>query len=339
MTDRKRGVCASSLKLLLLLLSYLYRGIVSVRSLFFDVGIIGSERVPAPVISVGNLTLGGTGKTPFIIMLEQLLKRKFKKNVAVLIRGYGKDEQVLLRERLEGGPVFVGKDRVRSAYAAVRSAKNVTILLDDGFQHRRIARDLDIVMIDMKNPFGNGKLFPRGVLREPLTALSRASVIILSKSRKEIDPNRLKALISGYNSNLLFMEAEHRPTSFVDLRTCGTLPLDALKGKRALLVSGIADPEYFEETVKKTGPDIKFHVKYPDHHYYRTDDIREVQERCRRIDAECIITTEKDKVKLSMLYDGEGAPPVYALRIEMVITEGEERFIDRLHSLYTRQAA
>lgn len=333
MKDGKDTLPAKMLKVILSAASGFYLIGVVLRKMLYALGIFRTHRVSAKVISVGNLTLGGTGKTPFAVMLAKLMKERMHKNPVVLIRGYGWDEQAMARDLLNGIPLIVGRDRVKSSSDAIAKEGADTIILDDGFQHRRMARDLDILLIDTRDPFGNNRLFPRGVLREPVAGLKRADVVVLTKSDKSlVDKEFIRARVRRMNENALFLESEHKAAYLWDLKTKERLALDGLKGKGVYLVSAIGDGAYFEETVKDLGAEIKGHSIYEDHHNYSSADIKDISGQSATGDL--IVTTEKDAVKLSTIRYALSAIRWLALHVDMVITKGEEELVVRLNSLY-----
>lgn len=337
MTDKAGGPFASVLKSILYMISVVYAMVILARGIFYKIGLFASSKVPIKIISVGNLTLGGTGKTPFVITLARMLKDLLHKETTVLIRGYGWDEQALLKKKLLDIPILVGKDRVKSSHRAIRLYGIDTALLDDGFQHWKLARDLDIVLIDSSNPFGNGCLFPRGILREPKEALKRAGIVVLTKiDRGRGDIEALKRNLLGINAKLIFVEAEHKPKHFYDTRTKKILDISHVKGKRVILLSSIGDPEYFREIIIKLGAEVAAHIVFMDHHNYNQKDRKNILNTCNEKSFEFIVTTEKDVVKLSRMSLSFERYVVMALAIEMELVSGREALVDRLHRLYTR---
>jgi len=337
MTDARTGAVYAPLKLVLYLASLVYGAGVMGRRLLYRLNIFKTSRVPMRVISVGNLTLGGTGKTPFTILLAKVLKEEIGREVSVLIRGYGWDEQTLLKRKLADTPILVGEKRARSARKAIRLYGSDTAVLDDGFQHWELGRNLDIVLVDSGNPFGNGRLFPRGILREPRAAIARADVIVFTKSdKKGVDTARLKESLGDMNikKEILFLEAVHEPRYLYDIRTRREFETSHLNGKEVVLLSSIGDPAYFEETVKRLGGRIVKHLAYPDHHDYRPRDLADINAACRALKFDILITTEKDAVKLSRLGLYITDYPMMTLVVEMAITKGRSEFLARLHSLY-----
>lgn len=336
MTDKRKGIIFTPLKAVLYIFSLIYAAAIILRKILYSLHIFTKRKAPLKIISVGNLTLGGTGKTPFAINLARILESDMKKNVCVLIRGYGWDEQEMLKRNLSDVPILVGSDRLRSSYKAVKLYASDTAILDDGFQHWEIARDLDIVLIDSRSPFGNGKLFPRGILREEKKALNRADAIVFTKvNKKTCDIESLKKEISGIKKGIIFLQAIHAPTFFYEGRAKRRFELSHVSGKRVILLSSIGDPSYFEETIKDLGANIIEHITFADHHNYRQADIEHVIARCNERSFDFVVTTEKDIVKLNRLSLSIGQYTLLTLAIEMRITAGKELLIDRLHSLYT----
>jgi len=337
MTDKRSGFFYDICKFKLYVFSLIYGLAIAVRRLLYNVRIFRKSKAPLKVISVGNLTLGGTGKTPFTVTLGHILESELKKNVCVLIRGYGWDEQAMLKAKLSDIPVLVGKDRAKSAMKAVKLYGSDTAILDDGFQHWELIRDIDIVLIDSGNPFGNSQLFPRGVLREPKKAMERAAFIVFTKAdKKGIDLNSLKAEARQFNKDAAFLEAVHRPTHLYENKTKQRYELPYIRGRRVVLLSSIGDPEYFEKTVKDLGADVAEHIKYPDHHNYKKSDTDHILKRCAEKSFDLVLTTEKDIVKLNRLGLYLRSYKVLVLAIDLKITSGKELLVAGLNRLYIR---
>ncbi len=332
------------------LLSILYGACVRLRNSFYEAGIIKSRRLDCPVISIGNITVGGTGKTPAVIMLSETLK-KAGFRPAVLSRGYGGrqkeeintvsdgnnilmgiqeagDEPLLMAQSLGDVPVITGKKRYRTGSYAINRMKADILLLDDAFQHRSLERDLDIVLLDAERPFGNGYMLPRGTLRESKDALKRADIIVITGNdgdEKELEGTG--KLMRKYTEAPVFY-ASRKPKSVIDGKTGGKRPLDCLKGKRICAFSGIARPESFRETLISLGANIVSFIPFPDHHVYKARDIEEIGRRAAESSAEIVITTEKDGVKLvdfpRFLQD------IHLLKITMRITPSNHEFRERI---------
>jgi tetraacyldisaccharide 4'-kinase len=337
MTDKRKSAIFFPFKFILYLASLIYGLAILLRKWLYKLHIFKTRKAPLKVISVGNITLGGTGKTPFTMALAKLLEEDLKKNVCVLIRGYGWDEQEMLKRNLVDLPILAGQDRFRSSNKAVKLYGSDTAILDDGFQHWELLRDLNIVLIDSRNPFGNGHLFPRGVLRESKRSLGRADVIVLTKiNGMTASMDGIRKEVTAINKSAIILEAAHAPKDLYEGRARRVYDLSAVRAKRVILLSSIGDPLYFEETVKGLGADVVEHIKFPDHHDYRKRDIDRVTARCGERHFDLMITTEKDIVKLNRLGLSIGSYKVLTLAIEMQILSGKEDLIDRLHSLYTR---
>jgi len=337
MTDKRDAPVFMPIKFILYLASLVYGAGLGVRRLFYNVGIFRSEKVPLRIISVGNLTLGGTGKTPFVIRLVSIMGEDLRKSVTVLIRGYGWDEQTMLKRKLPDTPILVGQDRVRSAHKAIKLYGSDTAILDDGFQYWELQRNIDIVLIDSGDPFGNGRLFPRGVLREPKDAVRRASVIVFTKVDKRISGlENIKDELLKINPGLVFVESLHKPVCLYDYKARKKYPLDFLNSKRVVLLSSIGDPGHFEETAHSLGADVAEHIIFGDHHNYKESDAERIVKRCSERSFDFLLTTEKDEVKLRRMSLSFAGYTVMTLVIELEITKGKELLVDRLRRLYSR---
>lgn len=335
MRDKKSGIINVPAKLALLIVSYVYFLLIKCNHLFYKAGILKIKSVPITVLSVGNITLGGTGKTPFTMMLAKILAKD--KKVAVLIRGYGEDEHKMLKDNLKsfGVEVFVGRNRFKSAKVALLRGIG-TIVMDDGFQHVRLKRDMDIVLIDSINPFGNNKLFPRGVLREPMSGLKRADIIVLTKTDvgdKGIALDKIRKIAPGKD----ILEAVHKPYGISDIKTGVKEDLDMLKGKNVALLSAICDPSYFKRTVASAGASVGAEFIYPDHYLYKAKDIEKVFSECAVKNIDTIVTTQKDAVKLRDLNIPD-RPRMLVLEIGLEITKGKEILENALSGLYMRSS-
>jgi tetraacyldisaccharide 4'-kinase len=313
--------------LALLGISLPYRLAVAVRNLAFDRGWLTSHRVGVPVICVGNLTLGGTGKTPMVEWVGRWLRSR-NLRVAILSRGYGEtqglnDEGRVLEENLPEVPHLQGSDRVALAKIAVEELESEVLILDDGFQHRRLARDLDIVLLDALEPFGLGSIFPRGLLREPVGSLRRASVVVLSRADL-VEPAarqliRLQAEKAA--GPLRWVLARHAPLDLIDAEL-GSFSLETLPGQKVGAFCGIGNPEGFRRTLHGLGIDPVGFRAFPDHHAYTASDVAELAGWLRDLGADLALTTQKDLVKLRTL--SLSPVPLRALRIGLDVIEGLE---------------
>ncbi len=286
---------------------------------------------------MGNITLGGTGKTPFVVELTRIFREEFRKEPAILIRGYGWDESAMLKAKLKDTPILVGENRARSGRRAIKLYGSDTAILDDGFQHWELSRDLDIVLIDSRNPFGNGSLFPRGVLRERISSLKRADIVVLTKVNPASGGTEpLRSRIRKISGDVEILETVHRPGHFYDTKQRKDVDLSKVSGKRVILLSSIGDPEYFEDTVKGLGAAVIEHIAFGDHHNYSESDKSRITKRLSERAFDLIVTTEKDAVKLARMSMAFQDFTVLVLVIAIDITKGREALIGRLRSLYSR---
>jgi tetraacyldisaccharide 4'-kinase len=302
-----------------------YGALVRLRNLGFDRGWLQSHRALVPVVSVGNLTLGGTGKTPMVEWVARWFRRRGIR-VAILSRGYGQeaglnDEGRVLEENLPDVPHLQGPDRVTLARIAVLEIETELIVLDDGFQHRRLARDVDLVLIDALEPFGLAHLFPRGLLREPIGSLWRASVVVLTRADL-INPAERAAIRSAAQSvagPLHWVEARHAPLCLVDDQGTAS-ELDQLNGMSVAAFCGIGNPEGFRRTIEPLCRKLLDFRIFPDHYDYSAADVVALERWADGLGANLVLTTQKDLVKLraSVL----GLAPLRALRIGLEVMEG-----------------
>jgi len=333
----------------LYLLSLPYGWAVGARSLFYSLRLLKTKTLPCPVVSVGNLTVGGTGKTPLVMMLARgLMDRGI--SVAILSRGYkgtktsepvvsdGKsiflspeesgDEPFLMAQVCKGVPVLIGKDRFANGRVALQRFGIKGLLLDDGYQHLPLHRDLDILLIDSHIGFGDHHLLPRGILREPLSRLRRAHLFLLTKV-DDLEASRpLEKKIHEIHPGAQVFHSHFQPMSLVDPKG-EQEELYALKGKKILALSGIANPNDFSSLLRKCEMEIVSEAIFPDHHFYMSKDLSSIKEKSKGVD--WIVTTEKDMLKLRTL--GIDHLPIRSLRIEMKIWE-EEEFLKRIISLF-----
>ena len=323
--DRRKGATAALFCFFLLLFSFVYGFLLRLILFCYDIKLFKSYKPDCRVISVGNITWGGTGKTPLVEALVRFLKQRGG-NPAVLIRGYGKDEVYMLKDKFKDVPVLAGRDRIKSAADALRRYCADTLILDDGFQHWRLRRDLDIVLIDSQLPFGNRRLIPRGILREPLTSLRRADVFLLTRSnlaKEGIEP--LKEELRRYNRNAPVYEAMHLPCSLRSLTSGEKTGPSTIKNQRIAVVAGIENPRSFTGTLSLLGAEISLKFYFCDHHRYSKKDLKTIERLCLENRIETVITTEKDAARLIPLLDSARYKfKILALGIELKITGGDE---------------
>lgn len=332
------------LRLILFFLSLCYRSAVSLKNLLYDFGIIGQCKLPCKVISIGNITVGGTGKTPMVISLAKSLKDKGY-NPAVLSRGYGGtsrspvnvvsdgskilmgqieagDEPILIAKAADGIPVLTGPERIRTGRFAMDNLKADVLILDDAFQHRRIFRDVDIVILNRERPFGNGFLLPRGPLREPAAALKRAHFVIWRDGER--DGRYPKYQEQGIGSFLPVLSVHLQPKDIIRADTGEIYPLKFVQGKKVCAFAGIATPEAFRETIESLGWTVACFIDFPDHYRYEETDISDIQKRCSESSSDIIVTTEKDGIRLTDF--GAFLKDVFFLRVEMEMSPSREEF-------------
>lgn len=315
--------------------SLFYGGAVRLRNALYDAQWREVVRAAVPVVSVGNLTAGGTGKTPCVEYVARFY-RDLDLRIAILSRGYGagssgpNDEALVLEENLPDVPHLQGPDRAALAATAVEELESEVLVLDDGFQHRRLARDLDLVLIDATNPWGHEHLLPRGLLREPRAALRRAGLVLLTRSRQvaATERGRLREEIARIAPDVEVAEADHRP---LEWQNAGgrTVPVDGLAGRPLAAFCGIGNPEAFRRTLASLGHTPIDWRTYPDHHPYTREDVAELRQWASRLPAESVIvTTQKDLVKLRL--ERLDARELWALRIGWEVCAGEEALQHRL---------
>lgn len=374
----QKRLLASPLRFLLIPLSWLYGLIISIRNRLYAVGVLKARRLPCRVISVGNIAVGGTGKTPAVIAIAKHLQQE-NIRVAILLRGYRRasrarvtivsdgervcatlkesgDEAYMLARHLKGIPIVVGRQRYQAGRVALERFDVDVLLLDDGFQHRQLARDVDILTIpvgaDLAGsverrkdgapifpssllPFQYGeKLLPAGTLREPFTALRRAGIILLTHTDAvDMLP---KATLQQLVPNALILESVHRPVRLYPLvpkrgfeETEFLHIAKTFEGKRILAVCGIGNPDAFAATLKRYSPAHIALLAFPDHHVYTEADMAEIAAVFQASRSDLIVTTQKDEQKLvNLVVDRELV--IAVLEIALVITEGVERFDEAL---------
>lgn len=337
MSGRSRPLLLSGI---LRLLSMLYGLAMRARAALYRSGIVSTKKLPCAVVSVGNITMGGTGKTPTAISIANLL-RSMDRHPAVVSRGYGRqreqdllvvsdgtrrlegpsrggDEPVLIAERSPGVPVIVGADRFRAGMMAIERVHPDVIVLDDGFQHIRLARDLNIALVDAQDPFGNQRLFPAGVLREHPRELRRADAVVITRIDASRDLAGLMRAIRALTPAAIFT-ARLAPVELTGHAAGEKLPLEALRGVKIAAFAGIARPESFFGMLSGLGADLKDCMAFPDHHVYTAKDLLAIRQRAGSARADLIVTTEKDLVRM----DGADRSGFWALRIEQNIREQE----------------
>jgi len=359
-------------------LSWLFSGVVQLRLWLYRHRILQDHPLGCLVVVVGNLTVGGTGKTPVVEKWARTLRDRGRK-VAILSRGYKSktpplwrkfwhwlshtdeppprvvsdgervlldseeagDEPYMLARNLPGVVVLVDKNRVKAGAYAIKRLGCDTLVLDDGFQYLPLKGSLNLLLVDKTNPFGNGRLLPRGILREPVKHLRRASYVLLTKSdgRRDLE---LEATIARHNPSADLIECAHRPQYLQPVGTGpdeaeGRQPLAWLKGRRVFAFSGIATPESFEKFLRDLGALVMGRERFLDHYRYSAEDLAGLLVQARQAGAACLITTEKDAVRLPAV--GAASLPVYYLRLEIEIIRGAVDFDEAVGRICFPQSA
>lgn len=335
--------------------SCIFATIVGFRDFLYKTGVFRRFPLGIQVISIGNVTAGGTGKTPVTEMFARTLAAKGRK-VAILSRGYrrkeapfwrriftqviepplvvsdgrrllldsvvGGDEPYMLASNLPGVAVIVDRNRVKAGRYAIKRLGCDTIILDDGFQYKKLKHSTEVVLVDSTNPFGNGRMLPRGILREPVRHLKRADVIFLTKCRGDVSAVREE--VRKYNRTAAVIECNHTPAVLKDVWSREEFPLSWLKGKTTCTLSGIASPKGFENSLRHLGAKVVWCERYADHHRYDSSEILYALNRTADMGADALITTEKDAVRFPRF---ETAPVrCLYLRIVIEIAAGGENF-------------
>jgi len=336
MKGQRNSFTAQLITYLLLPLSLLYGlGVFCHRNFY---RFRKAYKAPKPVISIGNITVGGVGKTPIVIWLvRNLLNKGFK--AVILIRGYmpqvteTSDEVDMLNEQIPYTPVLAGADRISNIRKSVDFLPVDVYIMDDAFQHWPIHRDLNVVAIDAVNPFGNEYLLPAGILREPLSSLKRADVFILTKTDGSSHLQTLLSKLKRINPKALIVESRYKSSSAVDVFDAQTMPEDFLKEKHVVGFCGIGEPLSFESSLKNSGAKIAKLFVYMDHHIYKKDDIQRMVESCRAQDAQVLVTTHKDAVKLRAFKDQLADIRLIYIPVQLEITKGADEFLQKVISI------
>ena len=326
-SGRRRGLGAALARLAMGAASVPYGWAIRVRNRGYDRGAKEIYRPSVPVISVGNLTVGGTGKTPMVEWLARQLRQR-EIRVAILSRGYGaeqgglNDEALELELSLPDVPHLQNPDRAASAQIAVDELATQLLLLDDGFQHRKLSRDFDLVLLDATEPFGFDHLLQRGTLREPVAGLRRAQAVVLSRADM-IDARargEVRARVSQLAPAAAWAEVEHRPAGLVD-STGAVHPLEELRDQPVVAFCGIGNPAGFRHTLEGLGCRVERWREFPDHHDYTRENVEEIAGLIRESGARFAVCTRKDLVKLRV--PAVGGAPLRAVSVELKFLCGE----------------
>jgi tetraacyldisaccharide 4'-kinase len=336
-SGRRRGVVAAALRGMLAIAEVPYTWIVRRRNSRYDRAVNRIHRVNVPVISVGNLTLGGTGKSPMVEwIVRELIQRE--KKVGIVSRGYGardgvNDEALELAWKLPGVPHVQNPNRLAAARQAIDEFGCNALVLDDGFQHRRLARDLDIVLLDALEPFGFEYVFPRGTLREPIEGLARAQVVALSRADLISAEERtlIRNRVATHAPSAAWIEVIHAPIELVAYENSSRQSLESLRGCRVLAFCGLGNPAGFRHTLTGCGYEIAAFHEFPDHHPYNQADLDRLSNEAHRLNVDAIVCTQKDLVKVRR--DRLGDCPLWAVRVGIEFLSGREVLQEKLSNV------
>lgn len=335
------------LKIALFPFSLLYGLVISLRNLFFDIGIFKTVKVKVPVISVGNLTAGGTGKTPLVEYILEFLLRQ-NKRTAVVSRGYKRttkgtlvvsdgerllckadecgDEPFQIAQKFPSSIVIVDEQKSRAAQLAVQKFNCDHIIVDDGFQHRQLHRNLDIVVVDASKPLSRELMLPAGLRREPMRNIKRADIIIYSNWKQKSDT--LKNTSAKLTARTML-----EPRKLVGIQKYDMLELEVLKNKTCVAFCGIGNPDSFERRLKELGLVVKIFKKYSDHYQYDAEDIEILKKEFKEQKTDFVITTEKDFVRLINMKAQITELPLYYLEVAVRFISGEEDFQKKITNI------
>ena len=343
-SGRRRGFAANAMRGFLWAMTPIYRFGVGRRNRKFETDTSKVAKIEVPVISIGNLTTGGTGKTPLVIWLCQHI-RSLGQRVAIVSRGYGadsnregvvqqNDEAMELEQRLPDVPHLQDPDRVATATIAIEELETQCIVMDDGFQHRRLGRDLDIIVVDATEPFGYGWLLPRGLLREPIANIARADFVIISRcdqvSTKSLQQTR--ATILQHDPSMKIATTKVQPELWMQYDG-QQQALESLAKQPVYACCAIGNPDSFYATLSQVASNTVGQKNYPDHHLFTRDDINSIVETAKSAGAQAIVCTHKDLVKIGV--NQLMGLPIYALVTGIVFTDGEQELKTVIQSTLT----
>jgi tetraacyldisaccharide 4'-kinase len=335
-SGRETGITAAILRGGLRLCEIPYCAVVSVRNALYDQQVLPVHQFSVPIISVGNLTLGGTGKSPMVAWLcRWFLKQKLRSGL--VSRGYGKtshagnDEFMEMSLRFPTVPHIQNRNRVEAIRHLLQTEQVDLIILDDAFQHRRVARNVDIVLLDATAPFGFGHVFPRGTLREPISGLRRADIALLTRSDmiNEAERQRIHQQVLSLNPNIVWGETVHVPASLVSATSpTESAPIESIAGRSVLAFCGIGNPAAFQKTLERCGVCVEKLIVFPDHHHYMSRDTDGLVRTAKELGTDLILCTMKDLVKLDSSLFSEFC--LRAVSVEIQFMVGESAVCDRL---------
>ena len=364
--DTDQPFSINALLVLLKAASFMFSAVVSLRYLLYRTGVFRRYPLGIQVISIGNVTAGGTGKTPVTEIFARTLAAAGRK-VAILSRGYrrkeapfwrrmftqvvepplvvsdgrrvlldsetGGDEPYMLASNLPGVAVVVDRNRVKAGRYAIKRLGCDTLILDDGFQYQKLKHSLEVVLVDATNPFGNGNMLPRGIMREPARNLARADIIFLTKCRGDV--SAVRGEIRKYNEKAEIVECNHSPKVLRDVWSREEFPLSWLSGKTVCTLSGVASPRGFEDSLRRLGAKVVWCERYADHHRYASSEILYALNRTADMGADALVTTEKDAVRFPR-FETTPVKCLY-LRIAIEILSGAESFDSVINRICFRE--
>jgi len=333
-SGQSKGFIASVLRFLLGIAAIGYLLAVRFRNMLYSKGLLKMHKVDATVLCVGNITVGGTGKTPLVVWLCKLIAQQYK--YAILTRGYKAtqnhiDEPAMLAESCPEAEVIVNPDRVAGATEAIEKYTADVLVMDDGFQHRRLARDLDIIAIDATQPFGFGKLLPAGLLREPVSSLNRANAAVITRCDQvtEVQLSELEQILRATNPDMVIAKSTHTPV-YAKSKDNEEISIGQLKGKKIFAFCGIGNPDAFLNTVNNLGANVAGSKIYDDHYHYTNASLAEISEHGKELDVDLILTTQKDWTKVISKLELQNSksksyPPFAHLKIEIKFLAGQDK--------------
>jgi tetraacyldisaccharide 4'-kinase len=332
-SGQKAGSVATLFRLLLRIAAAGYSIAIRLRNFLYSKEWLKVHHVDAAVISIGNITVGGTGKTPLVIWLRNKIAQNY--NCAILTRGYKsraqesqncKDEVAVLTKSCPGAEVVVNPDRVAGAAEAISKFGAKVLIMDDGFQHRRLARDLDIVTIDATLPFGYGKMFPAGLLREPVASLMRSDAVVMTRCDQitETELNELERKLRVTNPDILVARSIHTPV-FAKSTDNQEIRIEKLKGKKIFAFCGIGNPDAFFNTIRALGCELTGSKVYDDHYHYTNGCLADIYEQAEKLKVDLILTTQKDWTKITRLTSVRKEIQLAYLAIEIKFLAGQDK--------------
>jgi len=345
-SGRSSGPGAAVLRFLLAIAATGYSLVVRMRNFLYSKGLLKAHPVNAVVLCIGNITVGGTGKTPLVVWLCNLLSQNYK--CAILTRGYKataqkgrefKDEIAILAESCPGAEVIVNPDRVAGAAKAIEKYTAKVLIMDDGFQHRRLGRDLDIVAIDATQPFGYSKILPAGLLREPVSSLKRADAVVLTRCDQatEAQLSELEQKLLAINPDMKIARSIHAPVYAISTNN-HKISIEELKSKKVFAFCGIGNPDAYFKTVKDIGAELVGSEAYNDHYHYTDACLTEISKQAKESGADLVLTTQKDWTKVITntefrISGSKSHPPFAYLAVEIKFLAGEDELTNLIKNI------